>query len=217
MPDSDRGFTLLELLISLTIVAIILVLIFGALRIGIRAWEKGEAGIETHQRRRIVLDLIRRQLVSIVLRKIKEGGKEPFFLKGDDKSMEFVSNMSMVPGNSFGMVYVKYIIQIDDEVSKEDSSEKERLLFYEKNLVLIKKDEDISEADEDLFYELIPRAESIIFEYLGNTDQEPLEWQQIWDPEVEKRFPVAVRISVKEKSGSAPIYVIVRLSADALS
>ncbi|HEX7533874.1 MAG TPA: prepilin-type N-terminal cleavage/methylation domain-containing protein [Syntrophales bacterium] len=42
MNGHNRGFTLLELLIALTITAMIVAIIFGALRIGIRAWEKGE-------------------------------------------------------------------------------------------------------------------------------------------------------------------------------
>ena len=64
LSGNSRGFTLLELLISLTIVALIVVIIFGALRIGIRAWEKGEKDVDVRQRQRIVLDLIKRQLAS---------------------------------------------------------------------------------------------------------------------------------------------------------
>jgi len=46
----NRGFTLLELLISLTILSLVTVLIFGAFRMGIRAWEKGERNIDGRQR-----------------------------------------------------------------------------------------------------------------------------------------------------------------------
>ncbi|HNT58060.1 MAG TPA: prepilin-type N-terminal cleavage/methylation domain-containing protein, partial [Syntrophales bacterium] len=60
----NRGFTLLELLISLTLLSVIAVLVFGALRLGVRAWEKGEATIETRQRERIVMDLLQRQMAS---------------------------------------------------------------------------------------------------------------------------------------------------------
>jgi len=44
------GFTLLELLISMTILAMIVVIIFGAFRVGIRAWEKGEKDLGVRQR-----------------------------------------------------------------------------------------------------------------------------------------------------------------------
>ena len=62
--NANKGFTLLELLISLTILGVIVVIIFGAFRIGIRAWEKGEKDVESRQRQRIVLDLSKQQLAS---------------------------------------------------------------------------------------------------------------------------------------------------------
>ncbi|MCK4391144.1 MAG: prepilin-type N-terminal cleavage/methylation domain-containing protein [Desulfobacterales bacterium] len=217
--NPNKGFTLLELLISLTILAVIVVIIFGALRIGVRAWEKGERDIEIHQRRRIVLDLIKCQLASICLNDIRNGGKEPFLLKGDDKSVEFVSLVPMVPGNEFGMVYVRY------EVRQDDTEEKERLAFYEKNIVLLEKnagqdesekDADQVELDEDAFYELIPGVQSIAFEYLKyQSEEEAYEWQETWDPENDEGFPGAVRIILQEDAEAAPICVIARIEKDA--
>lgn len=69
----------MELLISLTIISVIVVIISGALRIGVRAWEKGEQDIETRQRYRIVLDLMKRQLTSICLRKMTDKSRQSFF------------------------------------------------------------------------------------------------------------------------------------------
>ena len=64
MKPSSSGFTLLELILSLTILSVVLLLIFGALRVGTRAWEKGEKDVEIQQRRRAVLDLIQKQIAS---------------------------------------------------------------------------------------------------------------------------------------------------------
>ncbi|HOO91604.1 MAG TPA: prepilin-type N-terminal cleavage/methylation domain-containing protein, partial [Syntrophales bacterium] len=89
----NRGFTLLELLISLTILSLVTVLIFGAFRMGIRAWEKGERNIDGRQRERIVLDLIKRQLSSIPVDVVK--GDKALVLKGDGKSLEFVSDIHL--------------------------------------------------------------------------------------------------------------------------
>jgi len=76
----SSGFTLLELLISLSIVGLILLIVFGALRIGSRAWEKGERDVEAHQRQRIVLGLIKQQLASASLLEIKDRGPEAVFI-----------------------------------------------------------------------------------------------------------------------------------------
>ncbi len=45
----------------MTILSMIAVLAFGALRLGVRSWEKGEKTVETKQRVRIVLNLLQRQ------------------------------------------------------------------------------------------------------------------------------------------------------------
>ena len=107
----SSGFTLLELLISLTIMGLIVVVVFGAFRIGVRAWEKGEKDVETHQRQRVVLNLIKRQLASIFVHKVGNGNHRPFFLKGDKKSMEFLSNTSITPGNLSGLLYAIYVVK----------------------------------------------------------------------------------------------------------
>ena len=203
------GFTLLELLISLTIMGLILVMVFGALRIGVRAWEKGEKDVEIHQRQRVVLENIKRQIASTFVRKVTGDDKQPFFLKGDGETMEFISRVSMIPANQMGLVYVKYLVEAGD------GNEKTRLLFSEKNVVIIEK--VMEDQDEDDFHELIPGAQNIEFEYLGGgtgEDEEPV-WQQTWDPQTDKGAPLAVRITLKGDSDTAPIYVIARILSEA--
>jgi general secretion pathway protein J len=132
------GFTLLELMISLTIIGLVLVLVFGSLRIGARAWEKGERAVEIHQRQRVVLDNIKRQIASVCLREIRgdeeEGPtKKEVFFRGDSEGMEFISRVPMSPMIRTGMVYVKYVVREDD------GGDTRRLLFYEKDVVLLIK------------------------------------------------------------------------------
>ena len=202
----NRGFTLLELLISLTILSLITLLVFGAFRIGIRAWEKGERNIDGRQRERIVLDLIKRQLASIPVDTVK--GEKTLALKGDSKSVEFVSDIHLVPGDKFGMVYVKYRVE-----EGEDGGE--ILSFSERNVVMmIGKDSDIDDSD-DLFIELL-RGAGMVFEYLKNaTDEETPQWQETWNPENDPGFPVAVRMTLTRADDGVPICVIARIAADA--
>jgi len=211
----QTGFTLLELLISLTIIGLILVIVFGALRIGARAWEKGERDVEIHQRQRVVLDNIKRQIASVCLREIKgddgEGqNNKSVFFKGDSEGMEFMSRVPMVPTTRSGMVYVKYVVR------EEDGGDKKRLMLYEKDILFIEKEEDIGEPDEEDFFELIPGAEDIEFAYLKGAedkDADP-EWQDTWDPDSDTGIPLAVKITLEEYADAAPIYVIARLQAE---
>jgi general secretion pathway protein J len=205
------GFTLLELLISLTIIGLILVIVFGALRIGARAWEKGEKDVEIHQRQRVVLENVKRQISSTCLSEIMSEDQKEIFFRGDSESMEFISRVPMVPTTGSGMVYVRYVVR------EEDGEGKKHLMLYEKDVVFIEKEEDISEQDEEDFFELIPGAEDIAFEYLKGSedkDADP-EWQDAWDPDSDTGIPLAVKIALQEDEDTAPIYVIARLQVEA--
>jgi general secretion pathway protein J len=201
--QSSRGFTLLELVIALTIVAMIVVIIFGALRIGIRAWEKGEKDVDNRQRQRIVLDLIKRQLASTSLSAVWGRDQQLASLTGDSKSIAFVSHIPITPGNRFGPVYIRYAVK------QEKGGNKERLTFYERNVALPDKKSDVVNPDESDFSELIPGMQSMVFEYLKDRPgEEASMWQKSWDPAVDKGTPRAVRITLKESDEKAPIYVI---------
>ncbi len=208
---TSPGFTLLELLISLTIIGLILVIVFGALRIGVRAWEKGEKDVEIRQRQRVVLGNIKRQIASTCLREIKSEDQKAFFFKGDKESMEFMSRVPMVPTTRSGMVYVKYVVR------EEDDGEKKRLMLYEKDVVFMEKEKSMDDRDDADFFELIPGAENIGFEYLKGAedkDADP-EWQDTWDPDSDTGIPLAVKITLEEDVDATPIYVIARIQAEA--
>jgi len=213
---SASGFTLLELMISFTIIGLILVLVFGSLRIGARAWEKGERDIESHQRQRVVLDNLRRQIASICPHKIKVDGdkgqtSKKIFFRGDSEGMAFMTRLPMSPMTRSGMVYAKYVVRQDDGV------EKRRLLIYERDAVFIHSEEDLDEVADDEFFELIPEAEAIEFAYLKrpeDKDAEP-EWKDGWDPESDAGIPLAVKITFQEDEDASPIHVIVRVQAEA--
>jgi len=187
------------------------VIVFGALRIGARAWEKGEKDVEIHQIQRIVLENMKRQIASTCLRKIVSEDQKEVFFRGDRESMEFMSRLPMVPTTRSGMVYVKYVV--GDEVGDE----KKRLMLHEKDVVFLEKEKDIDDLDEADFFDLIPRVESIEFEYLKGPegkDRDP-EWQEAWDPDMDTGIPLAVKIIFKEDVDVAPIYVIARLQSEA--
>ena len=54
----DRGFTLIELVLALTIVALMLTILFSSLRVGLRAWQRGEERAEALQYSRSMSQLV---------------------------------------------------------------------------------------------------------------------------------------------------------------
>ncbi len=201
MNFGKRGFTLLELMLSLAIMGVVLLIIFGALRVGTRAWEKGEKDVAVHQRQRAVLGLLNQQIASACLYEIKMGD-DVFYFKGSEGTMEFVSRSPIVPGALTGVVFVKYMIQ------GGDGDGKKQLKLYEKDAGFLKEDLE-SQRDEDLFT-LISGIEDLQFEYLkGNDDGGETDWQTSWDPSEKAGFPLAVKIVLKQDEETAPISLVV--------
>ena len=197
------GFTLLELLLSLTILALIVTIIFGAFRVGVRAWEKGQRDLDDRQRRRIVLDLVRRQLASLYPDDAMDGQGRRVRFAGGPKSMTFVSYLALSPGIPSRPIFVHY------RVEPRADNGGETLLCHESSLVL--SDDTIAERTPDPadFFELLAGVRGIGFEYLKlRTDQAESPWQDTWDPRVERGVPRAVRIRFQENEQAAPIYVI---------
>lgn len=79
---NQTGFTLLELLIALSILSLIMGIIYGGMRFGNRAWDAGEARAESNQRLRLVLNQLAEEIRSAY--SIKMVGETP-----DDKYLAF--------------------------------------------------------------------------------------------------------------------------------
>jgi prepilin-type N-terminal cleavage/methylation domain-containing protein len=94
---NDLGFTLIEVVVSLTIMGLIIAVASAGLVVGLDSWERGSQKIEELDQRFSVERLIQRQ-VSLA---------EPGMLKGDTRTVEFTSRYSMVNGPG-SLVFVTY-------------------------------------------------------------------------------------------------------------
>ncbi len=204
-----RGFTLFELIISLTIVSVMLVLIFGTLRLGVRAWDRGERDLVLNQEERVVLEMIKYQISSLKQAKFNETSlDDSFTLAGDEKSFAFFSNFPLMPANSFGYVFVKYQVIDEDNV--------EKLYLFEKSGALItQEDITISGDDPELLIPLVTQMKSISFEYLKRDEDAGLvEWQDQWDPDNDKALPAAVRVTFLDIRREYPLSIVARIRVD---
>src|SRR6056297_1786767 len=109
--QNRQGFTLIEVLISITLIGVIMVLIFGGLRISVNAWETGEKNIDASQHQQVVLDLMRRQLASMRAAVIETSDERKLGFSGGPSSMAYISSYAMAPGNFYGDVYVRYWVE----------------------------------------------------------------------------------------------------------
>lgn len=199
----DRaGFTLLELIVTFTILSIVLVMVLGALRLGTSAWERGGDKAEQYQKRRMVLSLLSQQLKSAYPYKIKAEKAESDYLAFDGKgdSLRFVSTLSLKARRPEGLVYVVY------QVEEGRSSEK-ILKVYEARV--LNKDFMEETPAEDLFVSLLEDLADIKFEYFKEPkdEEEEGEWVESWDAKEQKQLPSQVRVAAKWKDKEEELVV----------
>ncbi len=107
--SARRGFTLVELLVASTLMAIILGGVYAAFSTTIRSWRIGEASVETYQGARISLALMTRELRSVV------PGSDRFF-EGDDNELLFYTvspPLEVEEGEGPQLLQVRYRLKSD--------------------------------------------------------------------------------------------------------
>lgn len=204
----ENGFTLLELLLSMVITAVIVVMIFGTFRIGIRAWEKGERDVETQQRLMAVTDLLKSQLRSITVSSspiIAKGDRLVWF-DGSEQQLRFTSILAIDPKNGRLPVFVKLEVDSDE---KGDS-----LYLWEVPIISTRNPIDEMSTDPKTRHEILSGMRSITFEYLTTIEgEEGTQWETEWSSSGDTYFPMAVRIRIIEMVEGMPIQTIVPLYA----
>lgn len=103
----EAGFTLLELILSISILGIMIVLLMGALRLGFRSVEAGGKKMESLERIKASFQVIDSQIQSEVPLTYDENGETRPYFKGSRDSLEFSSNYSIWEGEK-GYVVVSY-------------------------------------------------------------------------------------------------------------
>jgi general secretion pathway protein J len=105
--SSSGGFTLLELIISITLIGIIVLIIAGASRLGFRSVDSGERKVESLERIRSSLSIMDSQIQSEIPLTYDEDGSRKFYFKGSRDFLRFPTNYSL-SGAERGYVMASY-------------------------------------------------------------------------------------------------------------
>jgi type II secretory pathway component PulJ len=196
----------MELLITMTLLAIITLIVSQALWLGTRAWEKGEARVEATQSPRVVLGLVKDQISSAMVYRIrKDGVSYPLFIGAEDQ-LQFVSVVSLHPAQRGGLFRVLY------RMAKNKAGQ-ETLQFFEENLAITDPTKDIP-ADAGGWRTLADGLQDVSFQYAAVPGKDgQITWQDTWDGRELKSIPALVKISISAKGEDQPFSQVMQLPA----
>lgn len=188
---SKCGFTLLELLIALSLSIVILMILFAALRLGYKSEAKGTERSEQAQKVRIVSDRL-----TWLLR-----GTYPFYLNTPDEQKLYFE------GKSDRIGFVTSSVDTHGSGPEDRAGLKWISIFTDNEGLKIREKvyflEDVFEDSGGEVFLLDPVVNKIEFEYLDIPEGEKQgTWVSEWDAEDKESLPAAVKVLMTmEKEG----------------
>ena len=193
-----RGFTLLEMLVGLTLLGVLLILIYSALNIGLRAWDTGDqrAGEASHQR--IVQSFLRRELGQVFPIRWRGIPESKIAFEGAKQELKFVTALNLGASIKEGGLQWGHLYLADD--SEEGPGGKRRQSLFLKREVFDLQAKDWEGLDKAKPTRLIAGVKDIEISYFGaeNDNVDP-KWVNEWtNPQ---RVPLLVKVAVTTDLG----------------
>lgn len=193
--SGEHGFTLLELLVSLTLMAMIAVVLSGGLRFGATVWRAGDAQADRLAEMQAVQGFVRRQLGRAQpLRQSARISRRQIEFSGGPDAIRFIAILPAHLGTP-GFHQLEF---------REARGGGRRRLMLDMRLFQ-PGDEGGSFTGEPRQRILLDGIESAEFSYFGTTERNvPPSWRSRWDNA--DRLPSLVRLRVRFPEGDRRVW-----------
>lgn len=188
--DRARGFTLVELLLAITLLSILLGLAYGGFRASTRATDRGQDILEESSRLRLAHQFVHRQLNQILPISFSDPESEdlPVVFEGSTDTIRYVGPMPGYLGFGGPQVQELSVVAVENG----------RALVLSHALLQGFEEADM-DAREPIM--LIDGIESAQFAFQGRDEEgEPGPWQDSWDDTAILPLAVSLEISFDEEA-----------------
>jgi len=180
-----KGFTLVEMLLAMTLMSMLLALAYGGLRASTRATEKGQQILDDSNRIRMAHQFVRKQLTQLLPLAFEEDEAQQVrtVFRGDRQRIRYVAQMPGYLG--FGGPQVQEL----------------EFVRGEEGLELVLSHALLQGYEEDYLYErqpilLLDKVQTAEFSFLGiDENGEMTQWSPDWEDETV--LPAAVALNVE--------------------
>lgn len=192
MRQPAGGFTLLELLIALTLLGFIMVLLFSGFRLSGKSWDAAQARIDENGAMQIDHAFLKHLLSQAYPFALKKAVNQPLVFNGAADRIEFIAPIPArsAPG---GFQHVLLTVEPDKEARQ--------IAFRHQPIDYASASLNPPEGERAAVFGR--GAADIRFSYFGSDDERtPGTWRDTWSNP--KRMPTLVRVSVKQPAEARP-------------
>lgn len=202
----SAGFTLVEVTLALTLLAVMLAMLFAGLRTAARAWDAGSARGDQADQLSLATRFLRRELSSTFPWRFKDATVARLAFEGDAEGVRFVSMRPADLGGG-GLAFVSFRFE------RGAGREAGRLVM--RRALAVAAERDFTPLDAAKPFTVFEGMESVRFSFFGaENDSQVPSWSDTW--KVPQRLPTHVRLSAKLATGDLPDFVVaLRVSEEA--
>ncbi|MCK5828732.1 MAG: prepilin-type N-terminal cleavage/methylation domain-containing protein [Methylococcales bacterium] len=207
MRSKPNGFTLIEVLIGMSLLSVMMLLLFASLRICVQNWNAGEKKITQVSQAAIVQNFFQNKLHSTLPLEADFFEEKQFSFQGNQMQMQFVAPMAA----SVGRLGVQlFTLSLEEGTDDTGSELKVNIRPF------FPKSEDESEEWEEESIVILKNIQDLRFSYYGSDeDISDAEWQEEW---IEKsNLPKLVSIDIELTNGEIWPQVVVALKIDGIN
>ncbi len=201
---AGNGFTLLEVLVAITVFSLVIAVLYAGYGLGIRSWESGERTQTAVSALRLGGSFVRRHAAQAFPLAVSSGNAWRLWFEGEPQRLVFVTSMPAYLGQ--GGMY-EMTLSVDEQDDGATLMVSRRLLHPDAEPGRPGVDDQARPLVEDL--------ENAQFAYFGATGDDGEEsWQTRWVGR--QRLPRLVRLRLRSKVTGEWPEIIIGLQTDAI-